>query len=92
MRRPWPIALTLLFWSCVDLTLPEPPPPPGPGTLQATLVYAVPGSSEKLPAANARVRLLSSSLETRANADGFFWLDGLSDGAGGGAGGARRRR
>lgn len=78
MRRLLALTLSTVCVACVDLTLPPPPAPPGPGSLQATLVYAVPGSAEKLPAANARVRLLSSALETTTNADGYFRLEGIA--------------
>lgn len=67
----------LALASCVDLTLPPLPTPPGPGSVQGTLVYAVPGRTTAEPAAGARVQLANSTLETVAGEDGYFRLENL---------------
>lgn len=67
----------LTLASCTDLTLPPPPAPPGPGSVQGTLVYAVPGRTTAEPAVGATVRLANSTLEAVAGEDGYFRLENL---------------
>jgi hypothetical protein len=76
-RHPSLRAATLLLAivGCTrDLTL---PPLPGPGTVYGTVVYAVPGQAAPVPAPNAVVSLLGTSLQTTASSDGHFLLQGL---------------
>jgi hypothetical protein len=59
--------LALATSACIDLTLPDLPPPPGPGSIQGTVVFAVPGRSGYRPAGGARVTLIESGISTVAN-------------------------
>ncbi len=70
--------VALLVCSCRDTALPSTPPPPAAGTIQGTLVYAVPGKSELHPAANARITVMGTGLAATADAEGRFLLAGIS--------------
>jgi len=77
MRR-LAFALSLCTVGCINLALPETPPPPGPGTLSGTLTYALPGRPTLQVAKGARVHLLETSNEVRADDEGRFLLPGLT--------------
>jgi hypothetical protein len=76
MIRLW-VLLVVVLVGCRDLSLQPPPPPPGAGTVQGTLLYAVPGRTERRAAAGARVSLLGSSVEVVALESGRFLLAGV---------------
>jgi hypothetical protein len=76
LLRLWVLIVVVLV-GCRDLTLPPTPPAPGVGTVQGTLLYAVPGRTERRPAAGARVSLLGSSIEVVALESGRFLLAGV---------------
>ncbi|MBL9039253.1 MAG: carboxypeptidase regulatory-like domain-containing protein, partial [Archangium sp.] len=73
----------MLLWSagCFDTELP-PKLVVGPGTVRATVMTAVPGRSELVPAANARLELLGTTLRAQADADGNVRLSDVSVRAG----------
>ncbi len=88
--RTWFSAVTRLGrWTCCfvslvvgcsrDLSVPE---PLGDGELIGRVVVAVPGRGDRLPAADTLVQLSSSSLSTRAGADGRFRLVGITSSEG----------
>jgi hypothetical protein len=76
------LATAALLTGCRDLTLPPLPPPPPPGTIQGTLVYAVPGRSDFAPATAAHVHVLSTGLATTSNEQGHFVLSGITQSTG----------
>lgn len=78
--RGW-FFLTLFLSACLDLALPQ-KQVLGPGTLRATVVATRPGRSALSPAAGARMRLVGSSLEAVADADGNVALAGLTESTG----------
>ncbi|MBL9039632.1 MAG: carboxypeptidase regulatory-like domain-containing protein [Archangium sp.] len=71
----------VLLAGCFDLEVP-PKPVRGPGTIRATLVTAVPGRSDTVPAAGATVALLETSLSAVADADGNVRLEGIPTSSG----------
>ncbi len=72
--RKLTFTLIVAFGCTHDLSLPG---PLGAGSLSGRIVYALPGSSDRLPAAGAQVQLLGSSVATTTGEQGFFRLDGI---------------
>jgi hypothetical protein len=73
--------LALAATGCFSLELPE-PPVQGPGTVRATLVTALPGRAEPVPAGGAVVTLRGTTQAATADADGNVLLTGLTATAG----------
>ncbi|GMU58341.1 MAG: hypothetical protein AMXMBFR34_01040 [Myxococcaceae bacterium] len=61
---------------CFSLELPD-PPVLGPGTVRATLLTAVPGRADLVPAQGATVRLAGTTLSATADSDGNVLLQGV---------------
>lgn len=70
-------ALALAATGCFSLELPQ-PPVLGPGTVRATLVTALPGRAEPVPAVGAVVTLRGTTQSATADADGNVLLTGLT--------------
>src|SRR5579871_6907245 len=58
------------------------PPLPGPGTLYGRIVFPVPGQASPVPARDASVAMLGTSLATTSGSDGRFLLSGISQSTG----------
>lgn len=70
------VVLVVLAAGCRSLDLPD-PPVLGPGTVRATLLTALPGRAELVPAVGATVRLAGTTLSATADAEGNVLLPGL---------------
>jgi hypothetical protein len=71
----------LMCWSflglaCLDTSIPD-RASMEPGTVRATVLVATPGRADLSPAEGARVRLIDSSLEAVADAEGQIVLSGI---------------
>jgi len=72
------VASVSLLASCRDTQLPAVPGPAPAGTVQGTVVYAVPGKSELTAGAGARVSVLGTGAAATADGEGRFLVDGIS--------------
>ncbi|MDP3504707.1 MAG: carboxypeptidase regulatory-like domain-containing protein [Myxococcales bacterium] len=67
-------ALLLLMFGCLDTGLPG---AMSPGTVRATVVIAIPGRSELVPAAGVSLELLGTALEATSDSEGMVVLSGI---------------